>query len=158
MDVWDQYWNAYDSTELNSNVQLAQTLHRKLATEGIDLDLIYAEISMVPHELDQYPSGKIWARELARVLSVIRKVHDRLGKRPDGVQLLGYDISHPVPSFHSAIFQPGLHERRPCIPEYLNSAGLLEDIDLALRFLSAANEMDYGSLPFCVVGIWEVGG
>ena len=150
-------WDAVDSRELNTNLPLAQDLQREFRKEGIELEVVYSEILMIPDNLDDYPHGKLWSEQLDFVLQHWRHVHDLLAARPENLHFLGFDLSGPVPSFHSAIFQPGLHKTHPRLPDHLNQAGLFEDADTASRFLRAALEMDYGILPFCVLGIWQPG-
>lgn len=154
-DLWDRYWDAKDTRQLMVNLQLAQDLKREFCKEGIELEVVYAEIAMIPDNLDEYPSGKLWSEEIALVLPHWRHIHDRLGERLPKLQFIGFDLSHPVPSFHSAIFQPGLHNTCPKLPDYLNSNGLFDDLNTASMFLHKANEMGYGGLPFCILGIWE---
>ena len=156
-DLWDRYWDATDSRQLNTNLPLAQDLQREFRIEGIELEVVYSEIVMIPDNLDDYPHGNLWLEQLDFVLQHWRHVHNLSAARPENLDFLGFDLSHPVPSFHSAIFQPGLHKTHPRLPDHLNQVGLFEDVDTALRFLRAANEMDYGGLPFCVLGIWEPG-
>lgn len=155
VDLWERYWNASDGEELRLNLSLAQELQQMFLGQRVELDIVYSEIAFIPGDLEAYPRGSLWLDNLTFVLSQIQGVHNRLLKRPDNLQLLGFDISLPVPSFHSAIYQPGLHRRHARLPDYLNRFGLFADLNTALRFLSMANEMDYGALPFCILGIWE---
>ncbi len=155
-DLWDHYWDAEDSGELNINLRLAQDVQREFFNEGIEFEVVYGEIVTIPQNLYQYPHGTLWTEFLLEQLPRIRRIHQNFAARPQGIRWLGYDISHPIDSFHSAIFQPGLHETCPGLPDDLNRAGLFDDLNAASRYLHAANEMDYGPLPFCVLGIWEV--
>ena len=154
-ELWDQYWDVLESGDLNSDPTVAPQLQGAFLGVGIDLDVVYAEVTLIPGEVGSYPSGKLWSETLAFVLPHRRQVHDRLGGRPSHLDFLGFDLSHPVPTFHSAIHQPGLDEMRPDYPDYLNGSGLFGNLDTALPFLRAANEMDYGPLPFCAIGVWE---
>lgn len=156
VDLWVRYWDAWDNGELHISLPLAQELQQMFRNEGLDFDLVYAEIAVIPRDLEAYPQGSLWSEMLAFVLSKWRDAHDRLKRRPIDLCPLGFDISHPVPSFHSAIYQPGLHRTHPRLPDDLNSFGLFNDLDVALRLLSVANEMDYGPLPFCILQVWGV--
>ena len=156
-DLWDRYWDAVDSRELNTNLPLAQDLQREFRNEGIELEIVYAEIVMIPDNLHEYPGGMDWAELLTQSLKNIRPVHERLTGRPENLHFLGFDVAQLFETFLSAIFQPGLHETQPRLPDHLNRAGLFDDIDTASKFLRAANEMGYGPLPYCVLGISQPG-
>lgn len=156
-DLWDRYSDARFSGKLNSNLSLAQGLLRDFLDEEIELEMVYAEIVMIPDDLHEYPRGMDWAELLTQSLQNIRPVHERLTGRPENLHFLGFDVAQLFESFLSAIFQPGLHETQPRLPDHLNRAGLFDDIDTASKFLRAANEMGYGPLPYCVLGIWQPG-
>lgn len=152
--VWDRYDEAEERGDLNCILSVARQLQTTFRGDGLDLDVIYAEVTFIPADIEQYPSGELWSETLAFVLPARQGVHERLRERPAHLQFLGYDLSFPAPTFHSAIYQPGLSQSRPDFPEHLNNYGLFSDHDVALEFLAAANDMDYGPMPFCLIGIW----
>lgn len=154
-EIWNHYWDASISGELNVNFELARDLQRQFDLWGVQLEIVYGEIVRIPTNLDQYAHGELWSENLEEALVHRREIHDRLGSRPANIDLLGFDISHPVPTFHSAIFQPGLNESYPSLSEYLNKNGLFETLDKASGFLPATNNLDYGLLPFCILSIWR---
>lgn len=106
--VWDHYDEAEDSENLNYNLSVARQVQTMFRDDGLDLDLIYAEVTFIPADIEHYPSGKLWLERLAPALRARQSVHTRLRARPPHLQFLGYDLSHPVPTFHSAIYQPVL--------------------------------------------------
>ncbi len=154
--LWERYLHAEDEGTPYTDRALALDFRRAFRREGVELEVVYGEVTAVPENLETYPGGTPWARTL---LSALQGMHNRnahFARRPQGLDFLGYDISHPVPTFHSAIYQPGLHRVQPDLPRYLNRHGLFGDLATALRFLHAANAMDYGALPFCVLQVWSV--
>lgn len=152
--LWEEYSEAEEGGELNVDLTLARHLQERFRYAGVRLDLIYAEVAAIPEGVRGYPSGELWWDTLEFVLEHRRAIHNRLHGAPESFSFLGFDISHPVPTFHSAIYQPGLHHSRPEYPQYLNRSGLFDDRDTALPYLNAANERDYGPLPFCIIGVW----
>lgn len=153
--LWDEYAEAEESGDLNSDLTTARRLSARFSRAGVRLDIVYAEVALIPRDIDAYPGGELWSQMLDFVLSHRSAVHERVTQRPENLTFLGFDISHPVPTFHSAVYQPGLHRVRPDYPSYLNKWGLFTDRDTAMPFLDAANTMDYGPLPFCLLGVWE---
>lgn len=156
LELWDQYCDVRDSGELNVNRNVAWRLQRKFLVEGITLETVYGEITRIPDNLDQYPHGALWLENLVDVLSHWRNIQDILPERPENVLFLGFDVSHPVPDFHSAIFQPGLSRIYPRLSEHLNRDGLFDESSEALSAVELANSLDYGGLPFCMIGVWQV--
>jgi hypothetical protein len=154
-DLWVHYWDLKNGRELMMNPDIAQELRQRFLTKGIELDLVNAEIIMTPQDfLGEHPLKDHWSKQLAEVVSHWQIIHDKLPACQSHGKFLGFDLSYPVPSFHSAIFQPGLHKRRPDLPCYLNSNGLFDDLKTASCFLRDSLELNY-SLVFCVLGIWQ---
>jgi hypothetical protein len=152
--LWDSYWAASSEGRLNVEARLASQLKQQFESEGINFEIVYSEILRIPN-FDGCPHKSLWSENLTSVLSHRQAVHERLVCRPENIEFLGFDISHPVPTFHSAILQPGLDSRHPSLPQRLNTHGLLDTIEEALDLAAEANSLDYGMLPFCVLGIWS---
>jgi len=154
-DLWDSYWNAEDSGELHLSRNVAEGFRRRFLMQGTKLEIIYAEILAVPLDLVLYPHGSLWAVSLKTAREQLTTRKEKFLTLPDGLSLLGFDISTPEESFHSAIFHPGLPELCPGLRDSLNSSGLLDDWDTTARFLQRALAMDYGVSPFSILGIWS---
>lgn len=152
--LWDTYWAANSEGEINVDVGLASQLQQQFETEGLNFEIVYSEIVEIPN-FEGSPHEGLWSENLKTVLMHRQAVHDRLGSRPENIEFLGFDISHPVPTFHSAILQPGLDRKHPSLPQELNSHGLVDTIETASDLAMEANTLDYGLLPFCVLGIWN---
>jgi len=152
-DLWVEYADAeYDKTFVFDS-QLALDYQRKFFDEGIRFEVIYGEIVFVPENLEQYALGDRWMSGLNEALRRWHQTLPQSWRNPTDLAFLGVDISHPFPTFHSAIYQPGLHESRPDLIPELNRSGLFGDIGAALPFLECGNRMGYGALPFCLVEV-----
>jgi hypothetical protein len=151
--LWDRYWEANIDGVINVDGKLARVLQQEFLEWGITFEVIYGEIVVIP-SLDKYPHRALWSENLESALLHQQDTHQRIRSRPDNIEFLGFDISHPVPTFHSAILQPGLNNMCPHLPQQLNSNGLFNTLEEALLVLEKANSLDYGLLPFCILGIW----
>jgi len=78
--------------------------------------------------------------------------------RPPGFVFLGYDVSWAIPSHHSAIMQPMKIAGAEHVVQALNENGLFGDKEQAAHFMDEANRLDYSRDPFCIVGVWTLGG
>ena len=156
-DLWDRYDEAQENGTLNVDYVLADRLLLDFQSHQFEVELIYVELSVIPKGLEEYPHGVLWAEELERALAYIQKVGRPLKERPQEAHSLGYDLAHPIRSFHSAIFQPGLHKTCPLLPQMLNKYGLFFDLATAMTVLDQANALDYGGLPFCILEVFSMG-
>jgi hypothetical protein len=151
--LWDRYWEASIDGLINVDGKLAREYQQQFLKGGITLEVIYGEIVEIPN-VDKYPHSALWSENLESALLHRYDIHQRIGSRPDNIEFLGFDISHPVPTFHSAILQPGLNSKCLHLPHQLNSNGLFNTFEDAVPVLDDANSLDYGLLPFCILGIW----
>lgn len=152
VSLWHRYGDTLFTGELHRDQQLAVTLQREFAEEGSEFEVIYAEVIDVPGPpdtmlCDEGPSGT-WDR--------LRRHHEAAAPRPGGALLLGYDVSYPLPSFHSVLLQPGLREKPDAPPLDVNDAGLLAHVDYLKAILKAANAMDSSWRPFCGIAVYSV--
>jgi hypothetical protein len=154
-DLWESYWDAEDGGELHLSRNVAESFRRRFLMQGTILEVAYAEILAVPMDLGLYAHGSLWAESLKTALEQLTVRKERFLTRPHGLSLLGFDISSPEESFHSAIFHPGLPDLCPELRGELNASGLLDDWDTTARFLQRALAMDYGVSPFSIFGIWS---
>lgn len=151
-DLWDKYFNAFDDASLNTNRQFIQRVRKEFQLNGFEYDVIYVQLASIPNDSFLYRSGWPGAKDIKRAIEYLKSRPCVLPKQED--LFCGYDISYPLPSFHSAIFQPGFNEILPDLDKLLNINGLVNDIDLAVKLQNTANGMGY-SLPFCVLGVWD---
>lgn len=154
-DLWARYLDAIEQGRLNTDLKLTCRLRAEFLANGVDLEIVYSEVVTIPQDLEGFPHGKLWLEGLASILPTLEQTHRQIAKRPNNMNFLGYDIAQLFENFHSAIFQPGLHEYCPHLPDHLNPVGLFDDLDTASKFVQTANEMDYGPQPFCILGVWE---
>jgi len=144
LSLWEEYGDLSFTGELHGDEQLARRLRTAFADEGIDLEMVYAEVALVgTRQAEEHFA------EIEPVITRLRKLHERVESLPAGIQELGYDVSYPLPRFHSVLFQPGLPED-PQTPDLdLNSAGLLSTVRQVEDILPIANSMDSSWRPFC---------
>lgn len=152
VSLWHRYGDTLFTGELHRDGQLAVTLQREFAAEGAEFELIYAEVVDVPSPPDPMPCDEgprgAWDR--------LRRHHEAAASRPGRALLIGYDVSYPLPSFHSVLLQPGLREEPDAPPFSVNDAGLLAHIDHLRAILQAANAMDSSWRPFCGIAVYSV--
>jgi len=149
LSLWREYCDVSFTGELHGDELLTRRLRRAFGEEGIDLEIIYAEVVLI----GTLPAGEDSVELMGSVMLRLRQLHDRVTSRPVGIPNLGYDVSYPLPGFHSALFQPGLQEI-PGAPDFdLNSAGLLGTVDQVKNILPIANRMDSSWRPFCGIVI-----
>jgi hypothetical protein len=154
--LWDEWSEANHSGALRCDLKLVWRLRERFLQSGVDLELIYVECNSIPGNLGQLPSAKLWTEQLVNALNYHEPLDARFQESPSGLHFLGFDVSTLHASFHSALFQPGLNNLHPEVGESLNPFGLIDDLKLAEEIMDRANQMDYGPLPFCVLGVWEV--
>ena len=154
--VWTEWWDGYDSHRLMTAVQDALRLQDLFEGEGIGLEVVYIEVTEAPTVAG--PRGAELQGRLEEAFQGFGDINEYWSSRPrpDGLWL-GYDIAWPVPAFHSTLYEPGLAKQDLGLPEILNDHGLIAELPAARLVADVSNAMDYGSLPFCVCSVWNVG-
>jgi hypothetical protein len=66
---------------------------------------------------------------------------------------IGFDVSPPTPSFHSAIYQPGPGGEKDEFRESINGAGLISRQEVAVDLMERANVPD-GVRNFPVIRVF----
>lgn len=154
--VWDTYYESVENEQLFCDVGLANRLQNQLKLANVEVEIIYASLDRVPADLERFPRGALWKQLLEESLQPVQRRQLQLPGVPAEAVFLGFDISHPVPTFHSALYQPGLETVEPNFRRYLNLHGLVPTSDVAQDLMARANELDYGVLPFCALAVWAV--
>jgi len=152
LSLWQRYADLYFTGELHASLQLAGGLRSEFADEGVDFEVVYAEVVLIP-PLDTEGLRFEMSEE---ILPRLRKLHEQVTSRPVGSRMLGFDLSYPLPGFHSALFQPGLRDLPEAPHLDVNSAGLLSDIAQVEELLPLANAMTSSWRPFCGIGVYLV--
>ncbi|MBN1771211.1 MAG: hypothetical protein JXB32_08130 [Deltaproteobacteria bacterium] len=155
--LWDRYFSSEETGALYRELELALEFQREFAAQGITLEVIYADVVHIPRDLSQYPKEDVRTRSLQGCVPTWVRMHRPPTERPEGLKSLGFDLSDPIPTFHSALYQPGLSRVAPSVRGDLNAAGLFADLGDALRWLPVALSLDYG-VPFCVIEVLELDG
>ncbi len=149
-EIWERYFDANFQSGSYLDLAVAQGLASALAQHGVHLEVICVEILGAPGSVKDYAGEK----RIRQFAGYEAKVHDSVSKVINHMEFLGYDVSLPFPSFHSAIFQPGLDKASISLSATLNDNGLIGDAEVAALVCGQANLMDYGPRPFCVLGVW----
>jgi hypothetical protein len=150
--VWNQYLDAWEAAQLARDLTIARRTARRLKDVGASVEVLFAEVAILPSDATRPASGPIDAQRQRSV--------DWLKARCAGIpvpdpdfSMIGLDVSSPIPDFHSAIFQPGIM-RQDSLAASLNEAGLVGDIDVAAQVMGEANASGYGLGLFAVIGVW----
>lgn len=137
--AWRAYFDADDSGALAGDLSTAQRIRDQLRAVDTSTEVIYAQAFPLGTVPDVTASPEV-ADQQSRSLRRISERSAVVGP-PDPVFVpIGFDVSIPLPDFHSALFQP-------CIIEgdhSLNGDGLLDDRDDADRLARLATASRYG--------------
>lgn len=151
----ERYWEEEDA--VRTDYEVAARYCRTFLEAGVRVDLIRAVVAVVPDSIKLYPRGDAWPHSISEGLAVSRALQARLADRAPSVSdipLVGYDVSLPIPTFHSALVNPGY----PFLTEYMgfvNEYGLLTERRWAIDLMHEANLMGYSDAPFCVLAIYR---
>jgi hypothetical protein len=132
-ETWESWWNAKEDGSLKQDRNLAMSIVQDLTTDGVAVEVIYVELIDEDHQTE----------------------HDQL-HRPGDLHFLGYDVSRPRESFHSAIYEPGAELLDPMLPNALNAFGLLSNLTEAQRIAKTAEIKLPAHAPYCVLAVYEV--
>jgi hypothetical protein len=152
LQIRDRYWEEEDSGALQVDGGLAVELRDQFAAEGVELEVILAEIIETPG------FGSIPQDLRVHFERWIGKWQITPRNGPTNCVVLGIDVTYPFPSFHSAIYQPQLRDAAPILMEELNDAGLFppDRLEVAREAAKKCNELDTSWRPFCAVMISAV--
>lgn len=151
--LWNSYWAADESGDLSADLAVARNLCAQFSSHGIDLEVIYAELTSIPTPSPP-PFGSRW--RLDDVFARYERVERTLVRRPDDLTFYGFDLSRPLPTFHSIIRQPGFRALADRLPPGINEYGLIGDNDAARGLLESSNGWS-APLPVCVIEVWGAG-
>ncbi len=154
-DLWDRWWDAEEDGEIRVDSRRAHEFATAFTSEGVGLELMYAELTYLPTDFTGCtdPYAPTWPARLAETLAVLARVHNKLRVRPTDLRRIGFDLSYPIQTFHSAIFEPGARKLSPELPSHLNEYGLFADASTAREFAEQANQVLPGHAPYCVLEV-----
>lgn len=153
--LWEDYWAADDSGHLHADLSQCIHLQRRFLDAGLDMEVICVRIAGVPDD-GQLAKRREWRSQLTDSMQRCTEVASQLPEVPFGSCSLGFDIAWPGPSFHSAIYQPGLETDLPELYEELNESGLLDCAANGARRFDQAFAMLHGGIPFCLLEVISV--
>jgi hypothetical protein len=114
-------------------------------------EVVYASISAVPSRI----AGSVPSEARTASLRWLRERPSPPAEPPTGSRFLGVDIVTPVPSYHSALVEPGLIRHGRALTDILNENGLVAaDGDELREMMEEANESGYLLSTFCAVAIY----
>ncbi len=154
--LWDRYFEARESGELHYDLALARELRAEFSqVVGLDLEIIYAEIV----ELGASADMQAVSASLSFPLPNRGEINNRLADVGPIGDLLGFDLSTPVPSFHSLICNPWNDQRdQDRMLNLLNDNGLFYTRSAASEFLRVSRARQHAGLPFVVLAVYAVTG
>jgi hypothetical protein len=142
--AWEEYWEAEDEHQVLTDVAVARRCRDELRGIGVSNELIYAE--MVAHPDGADPFGG-WP---------FRRLHEQIRRPISGLSLLGFDISSPVPTFHSYLMNANLRHV-PELEGLLNEHALVRAREAAEALMQTASDHPYARARVpAVIEIWLV--
>jgi hypothetical protein len=156
-DLYADWWDAYDDLRLNRDLPLVREFRHRFAQQGFNFDLLYVEIREIPMYVEWPDLKELLLNGLRGTFHHWRAVNTELAALSPFDAFLGYDVATPLPTFHSALHS---HSRPKPYPGYLsealNSHGLLDSLELALRFAEDSAGPWNANHAHCVMGIWRL--
>jgi len=148
--VWARYLNADEGGLVAADLDLARSLATQLAQVGEPTEVIYAEVTVPPPStLGESKADRQRADSLAWLASRCAKVP----APSEEFEPIGFDVATPLPTFHSALYQPGLVRKDARFVANLNQSGLVDDIGYAAELMHVANATGYLLSLFGVVEV-----
>lgn len=153
---WWDYFDAFDDDAVQTDMELALALSCNLESIGVSTEVIYAEITAWPQPLGHYKASFLWEDSLRTAMPALKLTHALVSRPSQRLSFLGYDISDPVPYFHSAIRNDNLDKIELRRSNVLNQHDLIRERGDALRLLEFVNAENSRVLPFCIISVWHV--
>ena len=121
--AWQRYFALTETGRVGIANSPWSSPGRELANLGHPNEIVFVSIEKIAR------TGDDRDKEVAAALVA----HGRRSRRtpshaPRGARLLGYDVSTPVPSFHSVLREPNLAKRGSELERLVNSNGLCDDV------------------------------
>ena len=142
-----EYRQAREAGSIATDLDIARAWAGIKRRGGLPVELIWVEAVVSRWPVSDQDANRIRTAEV----EFLTRRSEGL-RRPTSFTFLGFDVSPPVPSYHSAIFQPG-PGRRDGLPEKLNEFGLLDDLAAAEDLMDEANRDGYGISNFSVIRV-----
>jgi hypothetical protein len=121
----------------------------------VDLEVVHVRIAGIPSD-DELAGKPSWHRDLSESLQWYACRTEPISKVPPAARSLGFDIAWSGPSFHSAIYQPGLDQSVPNLFRELNEFGLFGSIAQAGPQFEEAVGVLGGGICFCLLEVTGV--
>lgn len=151
--VWDAYFEARDTGDLHADLNLALHFREQFSSIGTPSEVIHAEVVSIPPNPQPEKDNDLWLGALATLQAFRLSRYERAPEPSEQWSLLGFDVCHPIETFHSVIVQPGLERLVPDLGQRLNRNGLLDTLESSLLVARLANRMEFSWRPFCAIAI-----
>ena len=147
------YFEAWEDGTLRRELAVADERQRRLQAFGVRTEVIYVEALAVKRH---WPPTSDRALAINRVNAVryIDRCAEGVGVVEAKFVPIGFDVSWPTPSFHSAIYQPGPGGDKDRFSGSVNGAGLISRQDAAVELMERANSSGYGLGNFAVIRVF----
>ena len=143
-------WRLEDAGLLRRNAAVALKMRDDFAALGMPLDVVRADLAELP-DMRLVPSDLAARFDKGLAAWTVDRLHESVAVTP-----LGFDVTYPFPSFHSAIRQPVLDSYAPRLLGELNEHGLYPTLASARTAVDVCNATDT-AWPFCAVAIFVIG-
>jgi hypothetical protein len=152
-NAWNEYLDTWENGRLGQHLSIAEQIRRQLDEVGESTEIIYADIAVAPRR-QSFELPDPLSRERERSLAWLITRSAEVEPSPREFVPIGFDISTPIPSFHSVLVQPGLVRQDSDLAVRLNDFGLIaEDTEYAAELMNVANGSGYLLSTFCVIRI-----
>ena len=143
-----------DSGDLATDPSLLLPKACVIDLNGIDVEVIYAELVDVP-VLSATPSLFVAGWRCRGRFCEIQAGSRKASEWPANLTFYGFDLSQPLPTYHSVIRQPcrALAHR---LSSGINQYGLIEDREAAATCLAQRMRCRYID-QFVWIGVWGIG-
>ena len=142
-----RYWRLDDASWIRRSAAVALELRDEFAAAGVSLEVVRADLAGLP-DADALPADLKSHFDANLTRWTVERPHEAQSATP-----LGFDVTYPFPSFHSAIRQPVLERHAPRLLDDLNEWGLFPTLDGAQTAGRICNATETAWRPFCAVAI-----
>jgi hypothetical protein len=141
---WTRYLDAWDDGSLSCDLDVAREAKDNLDKAAHPVEILFAEATVVPSSAaTQISQGA--AQYRSELFKWLEFWSARVPVAPSEFVVLGYDVSTPIPDYHSALLRPGGAAQPSDLLDRLNEHGLVTDPGDATELAHAAN-LSWGSV------------
>jgi hypothetical protein len=147
------YFEAWEDGMLRRDIAVADEHQGRLQAFGVATEVIWAEAVVVRRHWAPTADRPV-AINRANALRYMDRCAAGVGVVDAEFEAIGFDVSPPTPSFHSAIYQPGPGGDKDEFRESINGAGLISRQEVAVELMERANVPWDGVRNFAVIRVF----